>query len=198
VPYKFSFKSYLIELFVAYAVTFALLYFIKLANFPYYELLLVVAFTASVSPWVSSNTLVLLAIPMIFANYFLGLSYFTYPSIAICYFAVLSFNEKHKKKQIFVIIAIFTIIFGFVILPAIYKALPSSSKGAYVYIFPLLMLVIRTVISYGYWVIEHSATVFLQLPLFVTGLEYGMILSQNIDTIEFWYLMVFFTLQIMN
>lgn len=36
VPYKFSFKSFVIELLVAYVVTFSILYFIRLANFPYF------------------------------------------------------------------------------------------------------------------------------------------------------------------
>ena len=36
IPYKFSVKSFGMEVFVAYAVTFALLYLIKLGYFPYY------------------------------------------------------------------------------------------------------------------------------------------------------------------
>jgi hypothetical protein len=32
------------------------------------------------------------------------------------------------------------------------------------------MLLIRTVVSYCYWVIDRTAIIFLQLPLFLTGL----------------------------
>lgn len=135
-------------------------------------------------------------IPIIFANYFLGLSFFTYPSIVICYYAVLSFNERYKSKQLFVLALVFAIIYGLIVLPAIYRSL--QTKLAYFYIFPVLMFLLRSVLSYCYWVIDHTAVIFLQLPLFVTGLEYGTILTRDISTIEFWYLMVFFSLQIIN
>jgi hypothetical protein len=92
IPFKFSFKSFAIELFIAYSVTFALLYFIKLANFPYFEIILTIAFTASIDPWKSSNILVLVAIPIIIGNYSMNLGFFTYPSIIICYYAVMVFN----------------------------------------------------------------------------------------------------------
>lgn len=168
VPYKFSFKSFVIELLVAYVVTFSILYFIRLANFPYFEIILTIAFTASIEPWKSSNLLLLIAVPIIFANYFLGLSFFTYPSIVICYYAVLSFNERFKSKQLFVLALVFAIIYGLIVLPAIYRSL--QTKLAYFYIFPVLMFLLRSVLSYCYWVIDHSAVIFLQLPLFVTGL----------------------------
>ena len=88
-------------------------------------MLLIVAFTASVSPWRASNLIMMLAIPMVIVNFVMRLGYFTYPSIAICYFSVLAFNERHKKKQLFVMTLILTIVFGFIILPAIYDSLPS-------------------------------------------------------------------------
>lgn len=93
---------------------------------------------------------------------------------------------------------IFTIVYGMIILPAIYHSLPSQNKIAYVYVFPLMMLILRSILSYSYWFIDKTAVIFLQLPLFLTGLEYGTILSQDISTIEFWYLLVLFTLQIIN
>ena len=196
VPYKFSFKAFLIELVVAYVVTFSILYFIRLANFPYFELILTIAFTASIAPWKSSNLLLLIAVPITFANYFLGLSFFTYPSIVICYYAVLSFNERFKAKQLFVMALVFAIIYGVIVLPAIYRSL--QTKVAYFYVFPVLMFLLRSVLSYCYWVIGHTAVIFLQLPLFLAGLEYGTILTRDISTIEFWFMMVFFSLQIIN
>lgn len=196
VPYKLSFKALAIELVVAYVATFAILYFIRLANFPYFEVILTIAFTASIEPWKSSNLLLLVALPVIFANYFLGLSFFTYPSIVICYYAVLSFNERFKSKQLFVLALVFAVIFGLIALPAIYRSL--QTKLAYFYVFPVLMFLLRSVLGYCYWVIGHTAVIFLQLPLFVTGLEYGTILTRDLATIEFWYLMVCFSLQIIN
>lgn len=95
--------------------------------------------------------------------------------------------------------ALFTVIYGFIILRAIARGLFDQGKlSTYTYIFPLLMLIIRAVISYSYWVIDRTAIIFLQLPLFVTGLEYGAILSFSTSTIEFWYLLVTFSLQIIN
>lgn len=151
VPYKFSFKSLFIELLVAYSVTFVILYFIKLANFPYFEIILTIAFAASIDPWKSSNILVLLAIPILIGNYALNMGFFTYPSILICYYAVMSFNERYKSKQIFVFVLIFTIIFGMIVLPAIYRSM--AIKKTFIYIFPILMFLIRNVLSYSYWAI---------------------------------------------
>ena len=90
-------------------------------------------------------------------------------------------------------------VFGFILLPVISNSLyGQGKKDTYIWIFPILMLVLRSVLSYCYWVIDHTALIFLQLPLFLTGLYYGAILSFDIQTIEFWYLLVTFSLQIVN
>ena len=66
---------------------------------------------------------------------------------------------------------IFTMVYGFIILRAISQGLSNQGKlSTYTYIFPLLMLILRTLLSYCYWAIDHTTTIFLQLPLFVTGL----------------------------
>lgn len=135
----------------------------------------------SIDPWKSSSVMLLLAIPIIIANYFLNLSFFTYPAIVICYYSVMSFNEKHKSKQVFILVLVFTIVYGLIILPAIYKSL--EIKIAFFYIFPLLIFFIRLMLNYSYWMIGHSAVIFLQLPLFITGLEYGVILTRDITSI---------------
>jgi hypothetical protein len=54
---------------------------------------------------------------------------------------------------------------------------------AFFYLFPLLIFLIRLPLSYSYWMIGHSAVIFLQLPLLVTGLEYGVILTREISSI---------------
>ena len=71
-------------------------------------------------------------------------------------------------KQLFVLAIIFTIIYGFIILPAIYSSL--ESKVAYFYIFPILVFILRTVVNYCFWIIGSTNSLFLQLPLFITGL----------------------------
>jgi hypothetical protein len=126
----------------------------------------------------------LIAVVIVFGNHFLGLGVFTYPSIVICYYSVLVFNENYKKKQLFVIILIFTMVYGFIILRAIATSLFNQGKiSTFAFIFPILMLIIRVTMSYSYWVIEKTAVIFLQLPLFLTGLEYGAILSYDLSTI---------------
>lgn len=129
-------------------------------------MLLIIALTLSIDPWQSSNVLMLMAIPIVIGNYFLGLGFFSYPSILICYYAVLAFNERHKRKQLFVFTVLFTVVMGLLAFPAIYQSRP----GAYIYIFPVLMLILRIVVNYCYWIIGDSAIIFLQLPLFLTGL----------------------------
>ncbi len=141
----------------------------------------------------------LICLGIVIGNYFLNLSFFTYPSIVICYYAVMVFNQDHKKKQLFVFVLVFTMVFGFILLPVISNSLyDQGKKDTYIWIFPILMLILRSVLSYCYWVIDHTALIFLQLPLFLTGLYYGAILSFDIQTIQFWYLLVTFSLQIVN
>ena len=60
------------------------------------------------------------------------------------------------------------------------------------------MFILRNLVQLTYWIVGYSAGLFLQIPLFLMGLEYGIVLSVSMSEIEFWYLLVFFTLQIMN
>lgn len=126
----------------------------------------------------------LVATCVVIGNHFLGLSAFSYPSIAITYYSLLVFNEKHKKKQLFVLGALLLILFSFLLLPAVSDGLRNQGKlTTYAYIFPLLMLVARTTLAYFYWMIDHTALIYLQLPLLLTGLDYGAVLSFGLDTI---------------
>lgn len=87
--------------------------------------------------------------------------------------------------------------FGFLLLPAIYSGL-KSVDNVYYYVFPLFMFLLRNSVQLMYWIIGYSTGWFLQIPLFLIGLEYGTILSVSLGEIEFWYLIVAFSLQIMN
>ena len=53
-------------------------------------------------------------------------------------------------------------------------------------------------VSAFYVLIGFSEYIYLQIPFFMMGLDYGVILTLNTTSIEYWYLMVFFTLQIIN
>lgn len=113
----------------------------------------------------------LIAIAIVFGDHFLNISVFTYPSIIICYYSVLAFNEKYKKKQLFVFVLIFTMVFAFAVMKAIANSLFNQGNiTAYVFVFPIFMLILRTTLSCCYWAIEKTAVIFLQLPLFLTGL----------------------------
>lgn len=92
IPYKFSLKSWGLEMLVGYSVTFAVLYFIRAGSFPYFELILTIALTVAVQPWRFSNLLMLVGTFVVIGNHFLGLTAFTYPSIGIAYYSLLVFN----------------------------------------------------------------------------------------------------------
>lgn len=69
-------------------------------------------------------------------------------------------------------------------LKAIAVALVNQGRvSTYAFLFPLFMFILRIVLNYCYWVIGKTAVIFLQLPLFLTGLEYGAILSYDLNTI---------------
>lgn len=92
-----------------------------------------------------------------------------------------------------------TIVWGFVVIPALYAEFVriGNSQGFY-YVFPIFVYILRVFLYLSYREIKYSEYIFMQLPFFLTGLEYGVMLTLTVDQIEFWYLMVFFTLQIIN
>ena len=161
-------------------------------------MLLILSLTLTIQPFKSSTLIFPLAsLPITIANHYMGMSSLTYIQILICYLAVLFFNQRHKIKILFILVIIFQVIAGFLVLPGLYQLLKSQTK-VYYYLFPLIMFVIRSLVQLLYWVLGYSEALFLQIPLFIIGLEYGTILSVSISEIEFWYLVVFFTLQVMN
>lgn len=87
--------------------------------------------------------------------------------------------------------------FGVLVLPNLYQIFRSSNQ-IYYYVYPLFMFLLRNIIQYGYWLIGYSESLYLQITLFLIGLEYGTVLTIQVGEIEFWYLIVFFTLQIIN
>ena len=107
-------------------------------------MILIFAFGLSINPYYFSNGLVLTAVVIAIVNNYINMTILTYPSIIICYLAALTFNEKHKIKILFIVVLALYIVFGFVVLPAIYSSLAIDSKIAYFYIFPLLIFIFTT------------------------------------------------------
>lgn len=191
--------SFLGELVLGYGVTIGLMYLIKVSQFPYFYLLLMFGLMNSVSPWSPSNLIMLVGCGIIIGNFFLGVQVLTFPAILVCYFAVLIFNEHHKHKLLFIVVVVGVLVWGFVVVPALFLQFSNiGNRQGFYYVFPLFIFIIRTFLWVAYRWIKYSEYVFLQLPFFILGLEYGVMLTLSVSSIEFWYLMVFFTLLITN
>lgn len=78
--------------------------------------------------------------------------------------------------MIFVVVLIVQILFGLFVFPGFYKIL-GIKQEVYFYIFPLLAFILRNLVQLGYWIVGFTSTLYLQIPLFLIGLEYGTILS---------------------
>ena len=120
------------------------------------------------------------AIPLTIINNYLGLSVLTYPQILFCYLSVMVFNERHKIKILFLLALGLQLIVAFLILPVLYQQLTNGNQ-LYYYLFPLFMFLLRNMVQMIYWIVGYSTGLFLQIPLFIIGLEYGTILSVSIS-----------------
>ena len=183
---------------IAYGVTIGICYLISVGNFPYFELFFILGLMVSISPWSNSNLLMVCAMIITICNHYLNVRILTYPSIIICYLSTMIFNEEYKIKIIFILVLVIEMAYGFAFLPGLYNSFAENNKSAFYYVFPIFMFILRMMVSLLYWMIEHTSIIFLQIPMFILGLEYGVILTLQTSSIEYWYLMVFFTLQIIN
>lgn len=96
-------------------------------------------------------------------------------------------------------VAILVLVWGFVVIPALFKELAKAGNAmVFYYLFPIFTFMVRIIMYTAYRWIGETSYLFIQLPMFLLGLEYGVMLTLSIGNIEFWYLMVFFTLQIVN
>lgn len=94
-------------------------------------------------------------------------------------------------------VLVLELVFALAVFPGLYR-LTSSTQTVFYYIFPLLMFVLRNLVQLGYWIIGYSEGLFLQIPLLMMGLEVGVGMMVGVSEIEFWYLIVGMTLQVMN
>ena len=74
-------------------------------------------------------------------------------------------------------------LFGFVILPNIVFKVPIQDKYILYYIFPWLLVIVKQISAFLNHIIVDSNIFLLQIPLFLTGLSYGMLLTLDIATI---------------
>jgi len=144
------------------------MYLTRLGNFPYYEIIFIIALTASIQPWKVSNLLLFSAIAITICNNYLGLSSLTYFQIIMCYISVVSFNEKHKIKILFIVVLGLILLTGFLILPQMYIGV--KKQVIYYYIFPIIMFLLRSITQLLYWITGYSAGLYLQIPLFIAGI----------------------------
>jgi hypothetical protein len=144
------------------------MYLTKVGSFPYYEIIFIIALTASIEPWKISNLLLFCAIAITICNNYMGMNSLTYFQILACYISVLSFNEKHKIKILFIVVLGIILLTGFLILPKLYLGV--NNQVLYYYIFPIFMFVLRSITQILYWITGYSANLYLQIPLFITGI----------------------------
>ena len=109
----------------------------------------------------------------------------------------MTFNEKYKVKILFILVIVVEVLVGLFMLPAVFRMLEFKQE-IYFYLFPVIVFVLRNFVQLVYWILGYSEALFLQIPLFLIGLEYGTVMTRKVGEIEFWYLIVMFTLQIMN
>lgn len=69
--YEFSVISYFFEIVIAYGLTIGIFYLIQAGNFPYFQILLVIGLTQSITPWSYTNITMILAAVVIIANKYL-------------------------------------------------------------------------------------------------------------------------------
>ena len=124
----------------------------------------------SITPWTTSNLLLITAMIITLANHFLSVTILTYPAIIICYLSTLIFNEEYKVKIIFILVLVLELVYGFALLPGLYNSFPDENKTTFYYIFPIFMFLLRTMVGLLYWMIQHTSIIFLQIPLFIMGL----------------------------
>ena len=138
---------------IAYGVTIGICYLIIAGNFPYFEMFFIVGLMVSITPWTTSNLLLITAMIITLANHFLNVTILTYPAIIICYLSTLIFNEEYKVKIIFILVLVLELAYGFALLPGLYNSFPDANKTTFYYVFPIFMFLLRMMVALLYWMI---------------------------------------------
>ena len=184
---------------LAIGITIGLMFLAKVTTFPFFQGFFMVGILLNIRPISFSSILVILCMVfMIISNYFLNVIILSYPEMAICYISLYFFKEKKKKNILWILVFGLYIGFSF-IFGAFYNALDTESKYVFFYVFPIIMLLLKLIVGMIFWIIDEGNNFFCILPLFEQGLFIGILLSNNsIHSIEYWYLLVVYTLLIFN
>jgi len=137
---------------------------------------------------------------MAIANYNLGVWVLTYPEIIICYFSTYIFTKTTWRSLLWIISTVIYAIFGYVILRLIGGNFEKDSHFNVViyYVYPFLLVIIKVSSGLLNHINPYCSLFLLQISFFLVGISYGLILTLESNTIEFWYLLVMLTLDIVN
>ncbi len=82
----------------------------------------------------------------------------------------------------FILVIVVEILVGLFMLPEVWR-LANSKPEIYFYLFPLTVFVLRNFVQLVYWILGYSESLFLQIPLFLIGLEYGTVMTRKVGEI---------------
>ncbi len=94
----------------------------------------------------------------------------------------MAFNEKYKLKILFILVIVVQILVGLFMLPAFFKFI-GFREEVYFYLFPLFAFLLRNFVQLVYWILGYSEALFLQIPLFLIGLDYGTVMTKAVGEI---------------
>jgi hypothetical protein len=196
---KFSFLHYLVEILLTYGVLAGVNYLYQLQQLPYFLLLGVFAFFDSLSPFKYEHLLIFLGYPLLVGNSLLGCEYLSYPTVLICYLGVAVFQKRNKLRNLLPIyMFVLLFVYGWIVLPAVYTALPTDFKFVYLYIFPVLDLLVELLLDMTLILINEPQLLYFELYLFQLGLSFGTAMTIQMSEVEFWYLCVIYSLRLVN
>lgn len=174
---------HLVEILLAYIIFCSFLAIEDKLRFPIFNCLLSVALMYLLQPFHKINmAIVLLGIPINIINYYLEVGILTYPALFILYLSCYVFNEYYKISLLWILNVIVLGLFGFACLPNIYQYLGESSKFIFYFIFPPVLYVVRLALGLSHHTIKHYTDSLIQFPLFLLGIQYGILLTTPLKT----------------
>ena len=187
------------EVFFAYLLFILLLLVEDKLRFPAFNCLLAVTLSYIIQPYTKNNLIiVVLGIIINIANFYLNISLLTYVEFLILYLACYIFLEYYRMTILWMLNILLVVSFGFFALPKIYDEFPTSSSYQFYFVFPFLIYIVKLVLALSHHSIKHYSEPLLQIPLFLRGLQFGVLLSTKTTTVEFWFMIIMITLQIVD
>lgn len=140
----------------------------------------------------------MLGIPMTVANYNLGTWVLSYPQTVICYLSYYIFSDRNFKKLLWIVVSVLYMLFGFIVLPGIAGALGKEFRFVLYYLYPWMLILVRLLSGLLTGFIQASHLFLMPISMFLSGLSYGMLMTLSVSSIEFWYMLVLLTLDVVN